>query len=57
MFIIFIMVAGVGGVKIRYAFSATKPASLARGLKFENAARKTAGGVMVGAGSYLIVKA
>jgi len=55
--IIFIMVAGVGGVKILYAFSATKIASLARGLKFENAARKTAGGVMVGAGSYLIVKA
>jgi threonine/homoserine/homoserine lactone efflux protein len=49
--------AGVGGVKILYALSATKIASLARGLKFENAARKAAGGFMVGAGSYLIIKA
>jgi threonine/homoserine/homoserine lactone efflux protein len=57
MFIVFVTVASVGGVKILYALSATKVASLARSLKFENAARKTAGGFMVGAGSYLIVKA
>ena len=55
--IILITVAGVGGIKILYALSATKIASLAKGIKFENAARKTAGGVMVGAGSYLIIKA
>ena len=55
--IILITVAGVGGIKILYALSATKIASLAKGIKFENAAIKTAGGVMVGAGSYLIIKA
>jgi threonine/homoserine/homoserine lactone efflux protein len=55
--IISVMVISVGGVKAVYAFSATKVASLARRYRFDNAARKTAGGFMVGAGSYLIVKA
>jgi len=55
--ITFVTVVGVGGVKILYAISATKIVSLARDLKFENVARKTAGGFMVGAGSYIIVKA
>ena len=55
--IISVMVVSVGGVKAIYAFSATKVASVARRYKFENAARKTAGGFMIGAGSYLIVKA
>jgi len=55
--IAFVTVVSVGGVKVLYALSATKVATLARGLKFENAARKTAGGLMVGAGTYLIVKA
>jgi len=54
--IIFVTVVSVGGVKILYAMSATKVANLARELKFENTARKTAGGLMVGTGTYLIVK-
>ncbi|MBW1753537.1 MAG: LysE family translocator [Deltaproteobacteria bacterium] len=54
--IIFVTVGSVGGVKVLYALSATKIANFARDLKFENAARKTAGGLMVGAGTYLIVK-
>jgi len=57
LIIISVMVISVGGVKILYAFSATKLASLAKRHKLDNAARKTAGGIMVGAGSYLIVKA
>ena len=57
LIIISVMVVGVGSIKILYAFSATKIASLARSHKLDNATRKTAGGFMVGAGSYLIVKA
>lgn len=57
LIIIFITVVSVGGVKVCYALSAIKIANLARELKFENAARKTAGGLMAGAGIYLIVKA
>ena len=47
----------VGGVKIAYAISARKVAAMTKGLKLENRAKKVAGGFMVGAGSYLIVKA
>ena len=57
LIIIFVTVVSVGGVKALYALSATKVANYARELKFENTARKTAGGLMVGAGTYLIVKA
>jgi threonine/homoserine/homoserine lactone efflux protein len=57
LIIVSVMVFSVGGVKILYAFSATKIASLAGSYKFDNAVRKTAGGFMVGAGTYLIVKA
>ena len=55
--IISVMIVGVGGVKVIYAFSARKVALLARRHKLENAARKTAGSMMVGAAGYLIVKA
>ncbi len=55
--VICVTVVSVGGVKVLYALSATKLANLARELKFESAARKTAGGFMIGAGTYLIVKA
>ena len=55
--IILVTVVSVGGVKVFYSFSATKVASLAKKYRFENAARKTAGGLMVGTGGYLIVKA
>lgn len=57
LIIISVMVASVGGVKVLYAFSATKLASMARNHKLDNAARKTAGSFMVGAGSWLIIKA
>ncbi len=46
----------VGGVKIVYAFSARKIVSMTKGLGLENKAKKAAGGLMLGAGSYLIVK-
>lgn len=55
--VISVMIIGVGGVKVIYAFSARKVALLARKHRLENFARKTAGGLMVGAGGYLIVKA
>ena len=51
-----ITVVAVGGVKVVYAFSAAHIATLSKGLPFEPAIRKTAGGVMIGAGSYLIAK-
>lgn len=54
--ILFVTVISVGGVKVLYVMSATKVASFARKVKFENAVRRTAGGLMFGAGSYLIVK-
>ena len=57
LIIISVMVASVGGVKVLYAFSATRLAAIARNHKFDNAARKTAGSFMVGAGSWLIIKA
>jgi hypothetical protein len=54
--VVFVTGASVGGVKVVYALSAAKIASLANGLKFENAARNIVGGFMIGAGSYIIVK-
>jgi threonine/homoserine/homoserine lactone efflux protein len=55
--VISVMVISVGGVKVFYAFSATKLASMARNHKLDNAARKIAGSFMLGAGSWLIIKA
>jgi len=55
--IIFITIVSVGGVKVLYAVFANKVASYAQNMKMENTARKAAGGLMVVAGSYLIVKA
>lgn len=54
--IIFVTIMTVGGVKIAYALSARKIVTMSRGLKLENGAKKIAGGFMIGAGSYLIVK-
>lgn len=54
--IILVMVVSVGGIKTLYACFARKVTSMARKYNFENATRKTAGGLMVGAGGYLIVK-
>lgn len=55
--IVLVTISSVGSAKIVYALSAMKVASLARWLQIENGARKTAGGVMVGAGVYIIAKA
>lgn len=57
LIIVAVMVVAVGSVKLVYALSALKVASLARRYQLDNAARKTAGGLMIGAGGYLIVKA
>ena len=54
--IILVTVVSVGGVKILYALSAKKIVNYARKLKFENTVRKTAGGLMVGAGTWLMIK-
>ncbi len=51
-----ITVVSVGGVKSTYAIFANKVAAYAEKANMETAARKMAGGLMVGAGGYLIVK-
>jgi threonine/homoserine/homoserine lactone efflux protein len=56
LIIISIMVLGVGGVKVLYAFSAIKVASFAKKYKLENISKKVAAGLMVAAGSWLILK-
>ena len=57
LIIISIMVVSLGSVKILYAFSAAKIVTFASGKKFDDVAKKTAGGFLLGAGGYLIVKA
>lgn len=54
--VVAITVVAVGGVKILYALSANKAVSVSRGIKFDNLIRKSAGGLMIGAGGYLLVK-
>lgn len=54
--IILVTIITVGGVKIAYAFSTRKVVQMTQDLKLENGAKKTAGSLMIGAGSYLIVK-
>ena len=55
--LIFITVFSVGGVKAIYAIFSNKVAAYAQGTNMCVAVRKIAGGLMVGAGGYLIVKA
>lgn len=55
--IIILTVVAVGGVKLGYAYSASRIVSLSRGFKAQRAVKVTAGGFMVGAGAYLITKA
>jgi len=55
--IVLITIFGVGSIKVIYAVFANKVVTYAQNMKMENTARKTAGGLMLGAGSYLIVKA
>ena len=52
-----VTIFSVGGVKAIYALSANKVATYAKKTNIESAARKTAGGLMIGAGGYLIAKA
>ena len=55
--IMLVTIVTVGGVKTFYAISANKLASLSKGYNLESKTKKVAGSFMVGAGSYLIVKA
>jgi len=57
LILISVMVVSLGSVKILYACSAVKVVAFAKDKKFGNAAKKTAGGFLLGAGGYLIVKA
>jgi threonine/homoserine/homoserine lactone efflux protein len=54
--IILVTLITVGGVKLAYAFGAKTLVSLSEGLKLEKEAKLVAGSVMVGTGTYLIVK-
>ena len=55
--LIIVTIFSVGGVKSIYAICSHKVAGYAQNINMEAAVRKVAGGLMVGAGSYLIVKA
>jgi threonine/homoserine/homoserine lactone efflux protein len=57
MLLVLITVFSVGGVKAIYAVLSHQVAAYARKTNLEMAARKTAGGLMIGAGGYLIIKA
>jgi threonine/homoserine/homoserine lactone efflux protein len=57
LILISVMVVSLGSVKILYAYSAVKVVAFAKDKKLGNAAKKTAGGFLLGAGGYLIVKA
>jgi len=57
LMIMLVTIVTVGGVKVFYALSANKIASMSKGYNLESKAKKAAGAFMVGAGSYLIVKA
>ncbi len=54
--LIFITIFSVGGVKAIYAIFSNKVAAYAQRTNMEVSARKTAGGILVGTGGYLIVK-
>lgn len=54
--ILFITVATVGGVKLAYAFAATKVMTMGREFGAENKVRLASGALMVGAGTYLIAR-
>lgn len=57
LMIVLVTIVTVGGVKVFYAIYAYKVATISKGYNLENKAKKLAGGFMVGAGGYLIVKA
>lgn len=55
--IIAVIVLGVGGVKVLYAVFAHQVALFLERRKLQKTSRKAVGGLMVGAGSYLVLKA
>ena len=55
--VVFITILGVGGVKVIYAIFANNVVVYAQSKSREDKLRKISGSVMVGAGSYLILKA
>ena len=56
LMIIFVTILTVGGVKVAYIFLARKIVTMSRGLQLDNGAKKLAGGLMMGVGSYLLLK-
>jgi threonine/homoserine/homoserine lactone efflux protein len=57
MVVILVTIFSVGGTKVLYAFYAIRLVSLVKSTRFESASRKVAGAALLGAGSYLVVKA
>ncbi|QIB66120.1 LysE family translocator [Kineobactrum salinum] len=55
--IMLVTVVAVGGVKVVYALVANRMAYLPKGVVFQRKTKVIAGGLLVGAGGYLIVKA
>jgi threonine/homoserine/homoserine lactone efflux protein len=55
--ILFVTVVAVGGVKIAYAIAARKIVNLTQEMTLQKGAENVAGSFMIGAGSYLILKA
>ncbi|MFK8034894.1 MAG: LysE family translocator [Hyphomicrobiales bacterium] len=51
-----ITIIAVGGVKAAYAFGAGKASGLAKGFSYERELKMTSGGLMVGAGTYLLLR-
>lgn len=54
--LVVLTVVAVGGVKLAYAYFATRLVALAKTFRAQRAIKTTAGGLMVGAGAYLIAK-
>ena len=54
--ILLVTIVTVGGVKLAYAFAATKVMLMSKGLAIEDKTRLASGALMVGAGTYLIAK-
>ena len=57
LIIISVMVVSLGSVKLLYAFLAVKIINFAKNKTLDNASKKVAGGLLLGAGGYLIAKA
>ncbi len=57
LMVILVTIVTTGGVKIFYAITANKVASILKGYNLESKAKNLTGGVMLGVGGYLIIKA